>query len=170
MTDIQTIRFRPLRRIKKTGKVVVASYIGWRKLMTADYDKFNLLVNDEYKKFPKDEFVYRNDGELLFWFKYNPADIPIYNSIPLESISDNVPKEHKYFHGTRWSGSDRIYYLAQGLDCDGVPTFSHCTADHVAGWHQNVEDFEPLTVETVVKWFGWFLYQLNNSYLQIGKK
>lgn len=154
---------------KKTGKIVVASYLQWRKVMTADYSKFNLIVDDCYKRFHSDEFVYRYDGELLYWFKYNPADIPIYQSIPLEGF-DGLDEEYKYFHGTKWADSERIYYIVSGLDCDGVPTFSHCDQDYVADYYKNVDDFEPLTVGTVVKWFGWFLWQLNNSYLKIGAK
>lgn len=142
----------------------------WRKVMTADYSKFNLIIDDEYKIFPKDEFVHRHDGELLYWFRYNPSDIPIFNSIPLESVDDSVPLKYQHFHGTRWVDSDRIYYIAPGLDCDGVPTFSHLTTDRVADSSKDVDDFDVLTVETVAKWFGWFLFQLNNSYLQIGKQ
>ena len=42
---MKTITFRPLRRIKKTGKIVVASYMQWRKVKTADYSKFKLVVD-----------------------------------------------------------------------------------------------------------------------------
>lgn len=61
-------KFRPLRRIKKTGKIVVASYMGWRSVFTANYGKFNLTIDQQYLSFPDDEQVYSADGSLLFWF------------------------------------------------------------------------------------------------------
>jgi hypothetical protein len=55
-------------------------------------------------------------------------------------------------------------YSAKGLDCDGVPTFSHQTANSIYN-SKDIKDFEPLTVEIVRWWFGWFLYQLKNNEL-----
>lgn len=169
---MKEITFRPLRRNKKTGKVIVASYMGWRKVMTADYSKFNLIVDDEYKKFPSNDFVYNHKGELLFFFTYNPADIPVYDSDAERVIDEHwLDKIHESRepHGIRWSSGGHINYSGKGMDCEGIPVFSHCTQDYVADYYKDVDKFEPLTVGTVVKWFGWFLYQLNNSYLQIGK-
>lgn len=174
---MKSITFRPLRRVKKTGKIVVASYMGWNRVMTADYNKFNLVINDEYKKLPKDEFVYDHNGNLLFFFTYNPADVPVYDSkaerIINEDWLDNLHKSKQPF-GIRWENSEgHVNYNAPGMDCQGTPTFSHYTQDHVAqedvANYYGLDKFEPLTVETVAKWFGWFLYQLKNSYLQIGK-
>lgn len=162
---MKSIIFRPLRRIKKTGKITVASYLQWNKVKTADYNKFNLIISDEYKSFGKDEFVYRHDGELLFFYQYNPAEIPIYI---IESIGDIA----KIFASTKVRGidhGDTVSYSGKGIDCQGTPTFSHFTADYLGTHNYDVKEFEPLTVETVTKWFGWFLFQLNNSYLQIGK-
>ncbi len=151
--------------------------MGWNRIMTADYNKFNLVVNDEYKQFPKDEFVYDHNGNLLFFFNYNPADIPVYNSDAERIIDENwLDKIHasKKPHGIRWDKSEgHVSYNAPGMDCQGTPTFSHWNEDRITQedtWNYYGHDkFEPLTVETVVKWFGWFLFQLNNSYLQIGK-
>lgn len=50
---MRTIKFRPLRVIKKTGKITVASYMQWRKVMTADYNQFNLIISDDHKKMAK---------------------------------------------------------------------------------------------------------------------
>lgn len=163
---MKSITFRPLRRIKKTGKITVASYMGWHKVMTADYGKFNLVIDDEYKRLPNDEFVYNHNGEQLFFFDYNPVDIPVYNSETmnlLELHESNKP------YGIIWQGmSCHVNYVARGMDCSGCPTFSYHTAE-LCEKYSDITQFEPLTVRTVVKWFGWFLYQLNNSYLQIGK-
>jgi hypothetical protein len=54
-----------------------------------------------------------------------------------------------------------------GADCVGVPTFSHWTINDVANRVKlsAVNDFEPLTVRTVIYWFGWLLYRLDNSHL-----
>lgn len=177
--DIKTITFRPLRRNKKTGKIIVASYMGWRNVRTKDYQKFNLIVNSEYKMMPKDEFVYNHKGELLFWFKdYNPADIPIFTHNPLMDL-DEIFEEHnrkKGGYAIDWDSDFEgawLNYNGNGMDCEGVPTFSHYTQDYVArediANYYGLDKFEPLTVGVVVKWFGWFLYQFRNSYLKIGK-
>lgn len=166
ISETKIITFRPLRRIKKTGKVTVASYMQWRKVKTADYNKFNLIVDDEYKKFPSDEFVYDHNGEQLFFFTYNPAEIPVF---PYSVLMDlDVIREENVRYGIRWSPEGGVNYNARGMDCDGVPTFSHIDANHASDY-QDIEQFEPLTVGMVVKWFGWFLFELENSSLQIGK-
>lgn len=57
-------------------------------------------------------------------------------------------------------------YSAKGLDCDGVPTFSHGTANEIVKDHtRNLNEYTPLTVEIVRWWFGWYLYQLQNNEL-----
>lgn len=157
---MKTITFRPLRRIKKTGKITVASYMQWRKVKTADYSKFNLVANDEYKSFHKDELVYDHNGENLFWRHYNPEDIPMLTGYEL---SDGEPPPYP----PMWK-TDFGMYSAKGLDVDGVPTFSHGTANEIYNSRADLKEFEPLTVEIVRWWFGWFLYQLQNNNLQIG--
>lgn len=161
---MKTITFRPLRRIKKTGKIAVASYMGWRKVKTADYGKFNLVIDNEYKDMPMGEYVHDHEGELLFFYAYNPADIPVFNSqlVDLEYIFATTDVRGFY-------GETANHYSGNGIDCDGVPTFSHFSADYLGKHEYDVNKFEPLTVGMVVKWFGWFLLQLDNSYLQIGK-
>ena len=175
---MRSLVFRPLRRVKKTGKVVVASYMQWRKVMTADYSKFNLTIDDEYKTMPSDEFVYNHKGELLFFFTYNPYDIPVYDSDAERILDDDwLDKIHasKQPYGIRWNINEQghVNYNCKGMDCDGVPSFSHWYEDRITQkdtWeYYGPDQFEPLTVKTVTKWFGWFLYQLNNSYLKIGK-
>lgn len=157
------------------GKIIVASYMGWRKMITADYSKFNLIVADDYKTMKKDDFVYNHDGDLLYWFTMNPEEIPIYDYSPFMN-QDDIGEERfflgesfRYNYAMSYADCHSTHFLVDGLDCDGVPTFSHCTQDRVAESYKDVEKFEPLTVATVIKWFWWLAYQLNNSSLQIGK-
>lgn len=166
---MRTVEFRPLRRIKKTGLITVASYMQWRKVKTADYNNFSLIVDDEYKTLPSDEFVYNHKGEILYFFNYNPADVPVFDTaiFSLAEIREKTP-----YYGLRWQ-SGNVSYIMPGMDCDGVPTFSHWPEDRVTSddvWnYYGPDQFKPLTVKTVVQWFGWFLWQLNNSSLKIGK-
>lgn len=150
--------------------------MSWRKLMTADYSQFNLIVDDEYKRLPSDEFVHNHKGELLFFFTYNPADIPVYDADAERILDEDWLKRVQDIgrpYGINWSSGGHTDYSANGTDCEGVPTFTHWNEDQVTSedtWnYYGADAFEPLTVETVNKWFGWFLFQLNNSYLQIGR-
>lgn len=104
---MKTIKFRPLRRIKKTGKVTVASYMLWRKVKSADYSKFNLIVDDEYKGMPSDEYVYNHEGEQLFFFTYNPDEITIYNQTGILDI-DLQPIPTPW--AVKWIDSNKMFY------------------------------------------------------------
>ncbi len=175
---MKTIIFRPLRRIKKTGKIAVASYTQWRKVKTADYNNFKLIVNDEYKSFLKDELVYNHNGENLFWRDFDPEQIPYLPPYILRDENYEYPKQWRVNYGMGYSDS----FSARGLDCSGVPTFSHGTSHNLTiGNMRNytleesrevldpMSEYELLTVGIVTKWLGWFLYNLENSQLQIGK-
>lgn len=179
LRDMKSVTFRPLRRIKKTGKITVASYMQWRKVRTADYDKFNLIVNDEYKMFPKDEYVYTHEGKLIYFFTYNPADMMVFQRTVIDEVDFDYNEARSVYRdfiiqndGGKY-GSPSTSYFMRGTDCCGVPTFSHWDEDRVTQkdcWdYYGADQFEPLTVGLVLKWFGWFLYKLENSYLQIGK-
>jgi hypothetical protein len=158
--SMKSIAFRPLRRVKKSGKIVVASYMQWRKVKTADYSKFELIMNDEYKGMPDGEYVHDHNGENLFWRHYNPEDIPMLNEYALE---DGERPPYPPMWRTKWG-----MYSAKGLDCDGVPAFSHYTSNGIVIMDCGLVDFEPLTVATVRWWLGWFLFNLKNYQLQIG--
>jgi hypothetical protein len=132
--------------------------------MTADYNKFPLILSDEHKALPPDEFVYNHKGELLYWFNINPADIPIFTYNRLMDSNKNRA-EHRW-HGTLWEHGQHATFIGPGLDSDGVPCFSHFTQERVSDPYYNLDEIEPLTVATVRHWFGWFLLNLNNSYLQ----
>ncbi len=170
------IVFRPLRLIKKTGKITVASYTQWSKVKTADYNEFNLVINDEYKAFSKDELVYNHNGENLFWKDFDPDKIPYLPPYILREENYEYPKQWRTNYNMGYSDS----FCARGLDCSGIPTFSHGTAQNLTNGNirnytleevvevlNPMNEYELLTVGVVVKWFGWFLYQLQNSNLKI---
>ena len=159
---MKELKFRPLRKVK--DKIVVASYMQWRRAMTADYNKFNLLVDASYRLIDPQDHVRNHKGELLYFFRYNPADVPVFQWNKFMDL-ERIRAEHKYY-GILWNESNHVNYHMDGADCDGVPTFSHWTADYVADYWKDVISVHPLTVETVCKWFGWFLWQLNNSQLE----
>lgn len=176
---MKIITFRPLRRIKKTGKIVVASYPQWRKVKTADYSRFKLIVDTEYKTLPPDEYVFNHEGKNLFWRDYDPEQIPTLPYLDGYSFEPEDIVERKY--PPQWK-TDYNMYCAKGLDCSGVPAFSHgtekeitignmhnYTLEEVGESLNTMNGYELLTVRVVVKWFGWFLYQLENNELQIGK-
>ncbi len=170
------IVFRPLRRVKKTGKVVVAGYMQWRKVKTADYNELKLIVDNECANMPSDEFVYDHEGKQLFFYPYCPQ---LTDYFGLENMDVEISRPH--FQSMVWypDGTGHIltngtptFYTGRGVDCDGVPTFSHYTADYIA-IHARVDYdlmvFGPLTVGMVRSWLTWFIYKLNTSFVQIGK-
>jgi len=148
---MKTINFRPLRLEKKSGLIKVASYQQWRKIKTADYNQFVLNIDDAYKSFPENAQVYNHKGKELFWHDYNPESIRLINNLTIGEADR---------HYGNWKTSYNMY-SSKGLDCDGVPIFSHQTIDSI--WDKKeLDKYEPLTVKTVKFWFGWFLYNLNN--------
>jgi hypothetical protein len=162
---MKNIKFRVLRRIKKTGRITVASYIQWRKVKTADYSEFSLIIDNEYKKLPPNEFVYNHEGKQLFWWNYkSPDDLPK-KSVSLRSACETFGIDYEELEGEEWKVKDSWYYSTGAVDVDGVPIFSHYTAKDCATF-PDITQFEPLTVGAVVKWFGWFLYGLENMKLK----
>lgn len=169
---MRTIKFRPLRVIKKTGKITVASYMQWRSIKTADYNNFNLIIDESYKMLNDDDFVYNHNGKQLFFYGYNPGSVPIIIKRGFEDkqdlkweVGNNFIIQNK---GTIYSPEDWFTFRMDGTDCDGVPTFSHWDADYIMQDHTiKYTLFEPLTVGMVKMWFGWFLWQLDNSRLKV---
>jgi hypothetical protein len=162
---MREIKFRPLRVIKKTGKVTVASYQQWRSVKTADYNEFKLVIDESYKNLNDNDFVYDHKDKQLFFYGYKPTDIIVNPEIPNDvgNVYLNFRKDNPYILLDR--GGYKTYWC-RGLDCEGVPTFSHYTADYIVSDHtRDYTAFEPLTVGMVKMWFGWFLWQLNNSRL-----
>lgn len=138
----------------------------WRKVKTADYDQFQLIVINEYKGMNPDAFVYDHEGKQLFFYAYSPEDVPVFPYHQFIDL-DAIRAAHEQY-AIHWSPDSPPNYSSKGTDCDGVPTFSHLTADYIATHKRDITVFEPLTVKTVTHWVGWFLYNLNNSKLQIG--
>jgi hypothetical protein len=170
---MKIIKFRPLRKNKKTGKIIVASYMQWRKIKTADYNKFILEINDEYKSFQKDELVYDHKGENLFWYNHTDPEALQKNIVTVDDVVRVLGVDRNCLEGEEYKISQPIgkgfHWSVRGFDCDGVPVFSHNSTNYVATHYNDITKFEPLTVGMVTKWFGWFLYQLENSRLQIEK-
>jgi hypothetical protein len=172
---MRKIKFRPLRVIKKSGKIVIASYMQWRSIKTADYNKFDLVIDESYKMLNDDDFVYNHLGKQLFFYDFTPNDFLVNPKIPKSDgfipSAENTEEYLNFRNRNPYIVLDRgdyITYWCRGLDCDGVPTFSHYTADYIVS--DNTRDFkvfEPLTVRMVKMWFGWFLWQLDNSKLHI---
>ena len=166
---MKTIKFTPLRRIKKTGKLTVASYMQWRKVKTADYFEFNLELV-KLGCIDKNERIYNHKGELLFWFNHNdPESLPL-NYPPQEMIDFLLENSEADYARIMEVASEPIgqgfYYSVQGFDCDGVPNFSHYDMNHCSQYN-DVTKFEILTAGTVMKWYGLFIYNLKNANINI---
>lgn len=154
---MRTITFRPLRRIKKTGKITVASYLQWNKVRCANNEPHELVVNPEYRQFKDhEEYVYNHEGELLYFYKYNPNDIPVVPSSQLDFAHSMYRVRCIDFNGF-------YSYSGIGIDCEGTPTFSHFTADYLGTHSYDPNDFEPLTVGKVLQWYEWFIYRLDKA-------
>lgn len=173
---MKEIKFSPLRRIKKTGKICVASYMQWNNLRCANYSDFKLVVVNDYEQMDKSEFVYNHEGKQLYHFNYDPWEVHEHHgSCIAESFDwDEMRRTYKDFIlvGT-FDGKPHRSYFLRGADGAGTPTFSHYDEDRVTTddtWNYHGSDaFEPVTVGYVITWLGWFLYQLENSYLKVGK-
>ncbi len=132
------IKFRPFRRVG--DKLVVTSYMGWRKIYTANYEgaTVKLLSFPEIKK---GELVYamgNPDGLYKFWHptKFEPLFWPV--KTKTTPYSDPIK-------------DDEVY---EQDDCDGCPTFSHVTVVFVSENYPNkMHLFEPLTAEIVYEYF-----------------
>ncbi len=165
---MKTIAFKPLRKIKKTGKITVAGYMQWRKVMSSDNSDFNIVLGGEHLFYNENERVYNHKGELLFWFNHNkPEDLPL--NYPDPKLIEWLRNDEE-FDGEEWKLKKLneplgkgFHHSIQGFDCDGVPVFSHYTQDYIATHYNDTSQFEILTVGMVIKWYGWFLYKLKNS-------
>lgn len=164
-----TFLFRPLRRVKKTGKIVVASYQQWRNFKLADYKPLSLMVDVSYREMNHSEQVHNHKGELLYFYTYKPSEIAYINNDRLINylIDEEVSEFDTLLHDIEMSQNRCIVrsgwhtmFNCKGLDCDGVPTFSHLTQDEVASNYKNMDVFEPLTVATVIEWYAWILESL----------
>ncbi len=174
---MKTIKFRPLRVIKKTGKIVVASYMQWNNIRCGNYSKFNLIVDNEYEQMNKSDFVYNHEGKQLYHFNYNPWEVfEYYGSCIAEGFDwDYMRETYKDFIlvSTDREGKQYKSYHIRGADCAGTPSFTHYDEDRITTddtWnYYGADAFEAVTVGYVITWLGWFLYQLENSNLKVGR-
>src|SRR3954468_2058578 len=124
VNELRTVKFRPLRRIKKTGKVVVASYGSWSRVSTSNYNPFNLIIDPEYRSLPHDEYVYDSDGALLYFFPYDPSDIPVIkSSVARETLGEDWVSKwfamNGWTRGVDWESGNGIDYSGAGIGCNG---------------------------------------------------
>jgi hypothetical protein len=138
-TQVGFIPFRPFRRVN--GKLVVTSYMGWRKIFTANYRVTEAVVRLlPFPEITKGELVYamgKTDGVYKFWHrtKFEPLFWPI-----------DKETEHPAFH-----------------DCDGCPSFSHKTTMYVVeNYPEKMHLFELLTADIVYEEFELMRDKLTN--------
>lgn len=159
----RVLSFRPFRRVE--NKLVVTSYMGWRKLYTANYNGaiVKLLSFPEIKK---GEVVYsmnKPDGKYSYWHptKFEPLFWPVNGRIRYSHWKESVALlkaglPHPYSSPIE---EDEVYSM---FDCDGCPCFSHKTAVYVSENYPNkLHLFEPLTADIVYDYFEIMRDQLN---------
>lgn len=151
------LSFRPFRRVNE--KLVVTSYMGWRKIYTANYEGATVKLLS-FPKIEKGEPIYaigKPDGNYRFWHptKFEPLFWPVnavIRHIGYGNKSDAI-YEPGVVHGHYDSEikDNEVYSM---FDCDGCPCFSHKTAVYVSENYPNkIHLFEPLTAEVVYKYF-----------------
>lgn len=164
MSD-RLLSFRPFRRVK--NKLVVTSYMGWRKLYTANYDGaiVKLLPLPEIQKGETIYGVGDPEGDYKFWHptKFEALFWPVNGRIRYRHFSqepttlDNLP-----------IADDEVYSM---FDCDGCPCFSHKTAVYVSeNYPTKIHLFEPLTAEIVYEYFEIMRDQLDKVKWQVSPK
>lgn len=165
---MKTIKFIPLRRVKKTGKIVVSTDSQWNKVRSADeiYGLDLILISDLSKLDPNKR-VYNHKGELLFWYNHkNPDSLRMLTIADIKQSMDENGFDSSVIDGEEYklkSMEEKLHWSVKGFDCNGTPVFSHYTIDYIGQQNMEVKDFEILTVGTVLKWYGWFIYNLKNS-------
>jgi hypothetical protein len=162
---MKTIKFRPFRRVD--NKLVVTSYMGWRKLYTANYEGaiVKLLPFPEIKK---GEVVYGNynpDGDYKHWHptKFEPLFWPVNGKIRHVAHDEKSSAVFEAGVVVKYDGYEsKDDEVCSGFDCDGCPTFSHVTAIFVSeNYPDKMHLFEPLTADIVYKYFEIMRDQLD---------
>lgn len=137
---------------------MVAGYLQWNKVRSENYHPYELVIAPEYRDLPQDEYVHNHKGDLLYFYNYNPNDIPILNA-----GEAGIAKSLYRVYGIYSNGFTMFMGSSAGIDCEGTPTFSHFTADYLGTHGYNLDDFEPLTVGKVLEWYEWFIYRLDKA-------
>jgi hypothetical protein len=154
--ELRTLSFRPFRRVD--NKLVVTSYMGWRKIYTANYDGAVVKLLP-FPKIEKGEVVYsmgKPDGQYGFWHptKFEPLFWPINVKIRYKHYS-----ESSTILDTLPIQDDEVYSM---FDCDGCPCFSHKTVVYVSeNYPEKIHLFEPLTADIVYEYFELMRDQLD---------
>ena len=133
---IEIINFRPYRLIK--GKVIVTSYMGWRKPAIQAKKGGTVHLMNEVGIVLQDK-VYNHKGEQLYWFTDAAfLEIPIVD------------------YGTMIN--HRLY------DVEGVPIFSHVDEKWIS---KEPHLYEPLMTNVVIREFHAMNERLKVKYLKL---
>lgn len=165
MSD-RIISFRPFRRVD--NKLVVTSYMGWRKIYTANYNGaiVKLLKFPEIKEGETVYAVGNPSGKYNYWHpvKFEPLFWPVNGKIRYHGFgekADYIYEPDKVIRYERDSElkEDEVYSM---FDCDNCPCFSHKTSIYVSeSYPDKMHLFEPLTAEIVYKYFELMRDQLD---------
>jgi hypothetical protein len=151
------LSFRPFRRVD--NKLVVTSYMGWRKIYTANYGGATVRLLP-FPEITKGEVVYamgNPNGEYKFWHptKFESLFWPIHGKI--RHVAHNEKSAAVFEAGVVIkydSYESKEDEVSSGFDSEGCPTFSHITAVYVSeNYPYKMHLFEPLTADIVYKYF-----------------
>lgn len=154
---MKQLSFRPFRRVG--DKLVITSYMGWRKIFTANYEgaEIKLLPFPEIKK---GEVVYgmgNPDGQYKFWHptRFEPLFWPVNGKIRHVGYGETSEAVFEAGVVIKFDGYEsKEDEVCCGFDVDGCPTFSHITVVYVSeNYPTKMHLFEPLTAEIVYKYF-----------------
>ncbi len=151
------LSFRPFRRVD--GKLVITSYMGWRKIYTANYEGATVKLLT-FPEIEKGELVYsigKPDGKYGFWHptKFEPLFWPVNGKIRHIAYDEKSAAVYEAGIVVKYDGYEsKDDEVSSGFDCDGCPTFSHITMVYVSeNYPDKLHLFEPLTAEIVYKYF-----------------
>jgi hypothetical protein len=154
---MKELSFRPFRRVGE--KLVVTSYMGWRKIYTANYEGaiVNLLP---FPKIQKGEAVFalgNPNGQYKYWHptKFEPLFWPLNGKIRHVAHDEKSVAVFEAGAVIKYDGYESNEdEVCSGFDCDGCPTFSHVTGIFVSeNYPDKMHLFEPLTADIVYKYF-----------------
>ncbi len=160
------LSFRPFRRVG--NKLVVTSYMGWRKIYTANYEGADVKILP-FPKVIEGETVYAlgdPNGQYNYWHptKFEPLFWPVNGKIKhigFGGTSDAIFEPGVVLDGYHTEiKDDEVYSM---FDCSGCPTFSHKTVVYVSeNYPDKIHLFEPLTADIVYKYFEIMRDSLKN--------
>lgn len=168
------LSFRPFRRVD--NKLVVTSYMGWRKLYTANYEGATVKLLP-FPEINKGEVVYsmgNPNGLYKFWHptKFEPLFWPVNGKIRHVGYGEKNEAVFEMGVVIKYDGyKNKDDEVCCGFDCDGCPTFSHITGVYVSENYPNkMHLFETLTADIVYKYFEIMRDVLTNIKWQLNVK